>query len=114
VSSMGADLVPLAVLMALVTYPLRAVPMLVPGVHQLPERARLYLRLVAPAVLASLSAISVMVVSQSDGRPTFHIGYEWLAVALCVIVVGLRRSLFLGILLATGLMASLRAVGVAP
>ena len=40
---MSTDLVFLAALMGLVTYPFRAIPLLAPGFERLPERVRLYL-----------------------------------------------------------------------
>jgi branched-subunit amino acid transport protein len=107
-------LVPLAVLMGLVTYPFRAIPLLAPGFERLPERARLYLRLVGPAVLAALAAVNTMVVKSDAGGPAFRVGWEWLAVGLCVAVVALRRSLLIGLILAAGSMALLRALSVAP
>jgi branched-subunit amino acid transport protein len=110
---MSSALIPLAILMGLVTYPFRAVPLLAPGFERLPERARLYLRLVGPSVLAALAAVDTMVVKSDDGQPFFRIGWEWLAVGLCVAVVGLRRSLLIGLVLAAGSIALLRAAGVA-
>jgi branched-subunit amino acid transport protein len=106
-------LVPLAILMGLATYPFRAVPLLAPGMHRLPARVRLYLRLVGPSVLAALAAVDTMVIIDSARHPTFHIGAEWLAVGLCVAVVALRRSLLIGLVLAAGLIAVLRATGFA-
>ena len=111
---MSTALVPLAVLMALVTYPARAIPLLVPGLDRLPAAARLYTRLVAPAILSSLAAVSVAVRTDLGGPPTFHLGAEWLAVALCVALVAWRRNLLLGLVMAAALMAALRAIGVAP
>ena len=110
---MSSALVPLAFLMGLATYPFRAVPLLAPGFERLPERARLYLRLVGPSVLAALAAVDTMVVKSEAGAPAFRIGWEWLAVGLCVAVVGLRRSLLIGLVLAAGSIALLRAAGVA-
>jgi branched-subunit amino acid transport protein len=111
---MSVDLIPLAVLMGLATYPFRAVPLLAPGFERLPERAKLYLRLVGPAVLAALAAVDTMVVKAAHGgRPAFHLGWEWLAVGLCIFVVGLHRSLLIGLVLAAGTIAVLRAAGVA-
>lgn len=109
---MTTELVPLAILMGLATYPFRVVPLLAPGFERLPERLRLYLRLVGPSVLAALAAVGTMVV-KVDGRPTFHLGWEWLAVGLCIAIVGMRRSLLIGLVLAAGSIALLRALGVA-
>ena len=110
---MSTVLIPLALLMGFVTYPFRAVPLLVPGFDRLPERVRLYLRLVGPSVLAALAAVNTIVVLDADRHPSFHIGPEWLAVGLCILVVGLRRSLLIGLVLAAGSIAILRAFGVA-
>ena len=110
---MSTALIPLAILMGLATYPFRAIPLLAPGFQRLPERAKLYLRLVGPSVLAALAAVDTMVVKSEAGVPAFRIGWEWLAVGLCVAVVGLRRSLLIGLLLAAGSIALLRALGVA-
>jgi branched-subunit amino acid transport protein len=110
---MSTALIPLAVLMGLATYPFRAVPLLAPGFERLPERVRLYLRLVGPSVLAALAAVHTMVVKSEAGTATFRIGWEWLAVGLCVAVVGLRRSLLIGLVLAAGSIAILRTLGLA-
>jgi len=106
-------LIPLAVLMGLATYPFRAVPLLAPGFERLPERVRLYLRLVGPSVLAALAAVNTMVIRDADRQPVFHVGPEWLAVGLCILVVRLRRNLLLGLVLAAGSIAGLRALGLA-
>ena len=65
---MSVELVGLALLMGLVTYPSRALPLLAPGVERLPPAALEYLRLVGPAVLAALAAVSTMVVTADDGH----------------------------------------------
>lgn len=111
---MSAALVPLALLMGLVTYPFRAIPLLAPGFERLPEQVRLYLRLVGPAVLAALAAVNTVVATDPAGRPMLHVGPEWIAVGLCIAVVALRRSLLVGLVLAAGSIAILRAVGLAP
>ncbi len=107
---MKPDLVLLAVLMAAVTYPSRALPILAPGIERLPTRALEYLRLVGPAVLAALAAVNVMIVADPASRPSFHIGIEWLAVALCVAIVARWRHLFIGLSAAVLLVAIARAV----
>jgi branched-subunit amino acid transport protein len=111
---MSIVLVPLAILMGLVTYPSRALPMLLPGFDRLPESVRLYLRLVGPAILAALAAVNTFVATDDARRTSFYVGPEWIAVALCVLIVGLRKSLLLGLLLAAGLMAVLRFLEVVP
>ena len=111
---MSAALVPLAFLMAVATYPFRAIPLLVPGFQRLAPRAQLYLRLVGPAILAALAAVDTMILVDASRRPSFHVGAEWLAVGLCVAIVGARRSLLVGLVLAAALIAALRALGLAP
>jgi branched-subunit amino acid transport protein len=111
---MSTVLVPLAFLMGLATYPFRAVPLLAPGFDRLPERLRLYLRLVGPSVLAALAAVDTVVLKGADGRPALHIGIEWLAVGLCITIVALRRSLLIGLVVAAALVAIARAAGFAP
>lgn len=110
---MSVVLVPLAMLMGLVTYPWRAVPLLAPGIHRLPERLQLYLRLVGPAALAALAAVNTMVLLDPQRHPIFHIGLDWIAVGLCIALVARKRSLLLGLVLAAGLIAVLRAAGIA-
>lgn len=111
---MSSDLVLLAAIMGLATYPFRVIPLLAPGFERLPVNVRTYLRLVGPAVLAALATTAVMVTEGADGRPALHVGVAWLAVGLCILVVALRKSLLIGLLLAAGLMAVLRALGMAP
>lgn len=111
---MNADLVPLALLMGLATYPFRAIPLVSPGFDRLPERLRRYLRLVGPSVLAALAVVNTVVAKDATGHPAIHVGPEWIAVGLCVLVVALRKSLLVGLILAAGSMALLRAIGVAP
>ena len=111
---MKVDLVPLAILMGLATYPWRALPLLAPGIDRLAPPIREYLRLVGPAMLGALAAVSVSVVLDADRRPSLHIGVEWLAVAVCILVVASRRGLLTGLLVAAGLVAVLRAMGLAP
>lgn len=111
---MTTGLVGLALLMALVTYPSRAIPLLAPGFDRLPPRALEYLRLVGPAVLASLAASQIFVSPAVNGSgPSFHVGIEWLAVAVCVVSVAWRRNLLLGIVLAVAIVAGARALGLA-
>ena len=111
---MSTVLVPLAILMGLATYPFRAIPMLLPGFERLPERIRLYLRLVGPAILAALAAVNTFVTTGADRHSTFHVGWEWLAIGLCIAVVGARRSLLIGLVLAAALISVLRATNIAP
>jgi len=107
-------LVGLAVLMALVTYPSRAIPLLAPGFDRLPPRALEYLRLVGPAVLASIAASQIFVNPAAGGSgPSFHVGVEWLAVAACIASVAWRRNLLLGLVLAVVIVAGARALSLA-
>jgi branched-subunit amino acid transport protein len=99
---MKTDLVVLAFLMFVVTYPSRALGLLSPGIDRLPRRALEYLQLVGPAILAALAAVAVMVVS-TDAGPGFHVGLEWLAVGACLAVVAWRRNLFLGLVTAVAI-----------
>jgi branched-subunit amino acid transport protein len=110
---MSTELVLLAVLMAAVTYPMRAVPLLVPGLRHLPPALLNYLRLVGPAVLASLAAVNLAIRTGESGRPQLYFGPEWLAVALCVAIVAWRRNLLVGLMSAALLMVLLRASGLA-
>jgi branched-subunit amino acid transport protein len=110
---MSTNLVVLAVLMFLVTYPTRAVGLLTPGLDRLPKVAFDYLQLVGPAVLAALAAVGVMVVVGDDDVPSFHVGIEWLAVSACVAIVAWRRNLLLGLVSAFVIVAIARAAGVA-
>ena len=110
---MTTELVLLAGLMGLATYPWRAVPLLAPGIHRLPPPALAYLRLVGPAVLAALAAVNVMVALDAERRASFHVGPEWLAVAACCALVIWRRNLLAGLVVAALLVALLRAAGIA-
>ncbi len=110
---MSSQLVLLAVLMAAVTYPARAVPLLVPAFERLPPRVLEYLRLVGPAVLGSIAASQVLLAIGPDGHATLHVGLDALAVVACAGLVAWRRSLFLGLLVAVVLVATLRAAGIA-
>ena len=110
---MNTDLILLAVLMFAVTYPSRALGLLTPGMDRLPKVAFDYLQLVGPAVLTALAAVSVMVTTDADGAPTFHVGIEWVAVGACLLVVLWRRNLLLGLLVAMAITVIARATGIA-
>jgi len=105
------DLVVLAILMGAVTYPSRAIPLLVPGVDRLPLPVLGYLRLVGPAVLAALAAASVLVVTRPGGGPGLHVGVESIAVLVAIGIVLWRRNLLLGIAAAAFITAAARAAG---
>lgn len=109
------DLVPLAVLMGLATYPSRVVPLLVAQFGRLPAPALAYLRLVGPAVLATLAAVNTVVLVETAGDGTrtssFHVGVEWLAVLVAIGLVAWRRNLLIAIVAAVALVAIGRALG---
>lgn len=111
------SLVPLAFLMALVTYPSRALPLLLVRSARFPAPLLAYLRLVGPAVLAALAAVNTVVVVESaaDGRrvSSLHVGIEWIAVLVCLALVAWRKNLFLGIAVAVAIVAVARATGFA-
>jgi branched-subunit amino acid transport protein len=109
----SVELVLLAVLMGLVTYPSRALPLLAPGIERLPPAALEYLRLVGPAVLAALAIVNVTVAEDPTGGQAFHVGIEWLAIAVCGALTAWRRNLFVGLIGAVVLVALARAVGLA-
>lgn len=108
---MSLELVGLALLMAMVTYPARAVPLLLPGFDRLPRVVDEYLRLIGPGVLAALAAVNVLVVVGADGSTRLQAGVELVAVLVCIGVVAWRRSLLPGLLLAVGLVAVARWLG---
>jgi len=109
---MDWGLVPLALLMAAVTYPWRAVPLLSPAIHRLPPLVRDYLRLVGPAMLATLAAVTLAVmVDATRTQRSFHFGVEWLAVGVCVAVAAMRRSLLIGLVAAIAIVAVARGLG---
>ena len=110
---MSTDLVLLAVLMFAVTYPSRAVGLLTPGMDRLPRVALDYLQLVGPAILAAIAAVSVMVVVDDAGTPSFHVGIEWIAVLACLAITAWRRNLLLGLIVAVAIVAIARALGLA-
>jgi len=108
---MNVGLVGLALLMAAVTYPARAIPLLAPAFERLPPRALEYLRLVGPAVLGAIAASQALLVTGADGRPAFHVGIDAVAVLACAALVAWRRNLFVGLLVAVVVTAGARAVG---
>ena len=109
---MSTELVVLALLMMAVTYPSRALPLLAPGIERLPSRALLYLRLVGPAVLASIAAPETLV-RERDGVRAIVPTVDILGVLLCVVIVAWRRNLFLGLVAGVALVAGLRFAGIA-
>lgn len=108
---MSIELVGLALLMAAVTYPSRAIPLLLPGFDRLPRVVDEYLRLIGPGVLAALAAVNVLVIVGADGAARLHAGVELVAVLVCVAVVAWRRALLPGLVLAVGLVAVARWLG---
>jgi branched-subunit amino acid transport protein len=107
----STDLVVLALLLGAVTYPSRALPLLVPGIERLPAKALLYLRLVGPAVLASLAAANTLVVGGQDGPRSIQVGVELLGVLACIAIVAWRKNLFLGLVAAVVIVAVARFAG---
>jgi branched-subunit amino acid transport protein len=110
---MSVELVGLAVLMFAVTYPARAIPLLVPRFEHLPPRALEYLRLVGPAVLGAIAATQVLIGEAPDGSPVLALSWEAVAVVACAAIVAWRRNLALGLLVAVLMIAVLRAAGIA-
>jgi len=110
---MSTELVVLAVLMFVVTYPTRALGVLTPGMERLPRQALDYLQLVGPAVLAALAAVSVMVATDEAGTPSFHVGIEWVAVLACLAVTAWRRNLLFGLVVSVAIVVLARATGIA-
>lgn len=110
---MSGALLVLFGLMFAVTYPSRAAPLLVPGTQRLPAWALGYLRLVGPATLASLAAVTTLVASAGEGRWSLAIGPEAVAVAACGLLVAWRRNLFVGLAAAVVIVALARAAGAA-
>lgn len=108
---MSLELVGLAVLMAAVTYPSRAIPLLLPGFDRLPRVIDEYLRLIGPGILAALAAVNVLAVVDQDGATRLQAGIELLAVLVCVAIVAWRRSLLPGLLVAVALVAVVRWLG---
>jgi len=108
---MNVGLVGLALLMAAVTYPARAIPLLAPAFERLPPRALEYLRLVGPAVLGAIAASQALLVTGADGRPAVHVGIDAVAVLACAALVAWRRNLFVGLLVAIVVTAAVRAIG---
>ncbi len=110
---MSLELVLLAALMGAVTYPSRALPLLAPGMERLPPSVFEYLRLVGPAALATLAALAVTVTTDKAGPPSLHVGIEWAAVAVAVVLVARLRNLFVGLVAAVVLVALVRAAAIA-
>jgi branched-subunit amino acid transport protein len=106
---MSVHLVGLALLMAAVTYPFRALPLFLPTKDRLPPVLQRYLRLVGPAILAALAAGNTAFAEDAAGRNSFHVGIEWIAVALAVVLIAWRGNVFIGILAAAVLVAVSRA-----
>jgi branched-subunit amino acid transport protein len=104
------QLVGLALLMAAVTYPFRALPLFAPTKDRLPPVVQRYLRLVGPAILAALAAGNTAFAEDAEGRNTFHLGIEWIAVAVAIALIAWRGNVFIGVLAAAVLVAVGRAV----
>jgi branched-subunit amino acid transport protein len=96
--------------MAAVTYPFRALPLFAPTKDRLPPIVQRCLRLVGPAILAALAAGNTAFAEDAAGRNSFHVGIEWIAVALAVALIAWRGNVFVGILAAAVFAAVGRAV----
>lgn len=107
---MSVHLVGLALLMAAVTYPFRALPLFAPTKDRLPPVVQRYLRLVGPAILAALAAGNTAFAEDAEGHNALHLGIEWIAVALGVALIAWRGNVFVGILAAAVMVALGRAV----
>jgi branched-subunit amino acid transport protein len=107
----STDLVLLAILMGAVTYPSRALPLLSPGIERLPAKALLYLRLVGPAVLASIAATETLVRTAPDGTRSIQPDIVLVGVLACIAIVAWRRNLFLGLVAAVLIVALGRLLG---
>lgn len=110
---MSLDLLLLAALMFAVTYPARAVPLVVRRFERLPLPALAYLRLVGPAVLGAIAAVESLVRTGPGGRTELVPSWEAGAVLACAAIVAWRRNLALGLLAAAASIAALRAAGIA-
>lgn len=110
---MTTELILLALLMFAVTYPSRAIPLLAPGLERLPPRALTYLRLVGPAVLASLGVTNTLVHVAADGSRSLHVGIETVAVIAAIGIVAWRKNLLLALAVAVALVTGARAAGFA-
>ncbi|HEY7524752.1 MAG TPA: AzlD domain-containing protein [Candidatus Limnocylindrales bacterium] len=113
---MSIELIPLAVLMGLATYPSRAIPLLVAHFGRLPRPALGYLRLVGPAVLAALAAVNTVVIDRDPGVDrafAFQVGVGWLGVLACLLIVIRWRNLLAGIVVGVAIVAGARLAGVA-
>lgn len=108
---MSTDLVVLALFMAAVTYPSRAVPLLVPGIERLPAPALLYLRLVGPAILASVAAVNTLVVTADAGSRGLHLGVDAIGVLVCLVLTAWRRNLLVGLVAGVAVVAIARFAG---
>jgi branched-subunit amino acid transport protein len=107
---MSVQLVALALLMAAVTYPFRALPLFAPTKDRLPPIVQRYLRFVGPGILAALAAGNTAFAEDAAGSNSFHLGIEWIAVALAVVLIAWRGNVFIGILAAVAFVAIGRAV----
>jgi branched-subunit amino acid transport protein len=107
---MSVNLVGLALLMSAVTYTFRAIALFAPTKDRLPPVVQRYLRLVGPGILSALAAGNTAFAEDAAGRNSFHVGIEWIAVALAVVLIAWRGNVFIGILAAVILVAFGRAV----
>jgi branched-subunit amino acid transport protein len=93
--------------MGTVTYGMRVVPLLLPLRKELLDRADPYLRLVAPAVLSALTAVSTLVAS-SHGAVSLKLDADLAPILLGLVTVAVRGNLAIGIGVGVAAAAALR------
>jgi branched-subunit amino acid transport protein len=104
---MRLEVVLIIVLMALVTYATRGLPLVIDRFSRLPPRMSRWLGLVAPATLGGLAGTSSLLVQQPEG-PSLLVGPSTIGVIAAIVVMYRRRSLPLAIGTAIALTAMLR------
>jgi len=95
--------------MGALTYALRVAPLLLPLHGEVLDRASPYLRLVAPAVLSALAALSALVVTE-DGRAILRLDAQVLPILAGLALVAWRGNLALGIVAGVSLAFGLRSL----
>ena len=108
---MSTELVGLAVLMWVATYPSRALGLLTPGLDRLPRPALDYLQLVGPAVLTALAAVTVMVVVGTTGERASTSGSSGSPSLVALGITAWRRNLLLGLIAAVLITVVAREMG---
>jgi hypothetical protein len=54
-----------------------------------------------------------MVITDTAGTPSFHVGVEWIAVLAALAITAWRRNLLLGLIVAVAIVVVARATGLA-